>query len=155
MNATKIDVTRAAQQIYKDMKMGADSILTLLSKVDEEGIRIEMTAQMEGYLSFADRAEQMLKSVNAKAEEESFLTKMSAKMGMTMNTMKDNTKSHIAEMMIEGSTMGITDVTRILHQVTEGDTSEENCTSVRDLRALAEEIIAFEQKNIETMKAHL
>ena len=34
--------------IYKDMKMGADSIINLLPKVEDEKIKAHMTEQLDG-----------------------------------------------------------------------------------------------------------
>ena len=63
------------------------------------------------------------------------------------------TASHIAEMIIEGSTMGITDQTRILHELDRTDPEgDPNYGAVRDLAA---EIVGFEEAQIEKMKAYL
>ena len=69
-------------------------------------------------------------------------------MGIQMNTLTDTTVSHMAEMMIQGSTMGITDMTKKVREF-EGD----GCPD-RALR-LGRDLISFEQENIEKLKAFL
>ena len=90
----------------------------------------------------------MLAREGEEAKEESFLTKMGAKMGMAMNTMMDSTTSHLAEMMIEGATMGVTDMTKLVREYENSNCSEEALS-------LAKEIIGFQEKTVEKMKAYL
>ena len=87
-----------------------------------------------------------LQSLGEDAKEENFITKMSAKMGTAFNTMMDDSPSHIADMMIQGSTMGITDMTKKLSELDEADAGA---------KELAEEYIGCEQKHIESMKKYL
>ena len=39
--------------LYKNVKMGADSIIDLMPKVSDKGLREEMTAELEHYEGFA------------------------------------------------------------------------------------------------------
>ena len=59
---------------------------------------------------------------------------------------RDHSPSAIAEMVIQGSTMGITKMTRRLHRY-DGNN--------RDIVHLAKQQIATEQNNIEEMKSFL
>ena len=144
--------TEAWKQIYKNMKMGADSLLDIMGKVKDETLRVELTKHMEGYLSFAEKAKSHVKEASEEAKEENILTRMAAKMGMAMNTVVDSTTSHLAEMVIEGSTMGVTEMTKILNSIgrTEGEDKD-----FAEVKSTLKEIIAFEEKNIAQMKAHL
>ena len=74
------------------------------------------------------------------------MVRMGAKMGIAFNTMLSVTTSHIAELMIEGSNMGITDTTKLLNNY-----KTEDSDAVR----LAREVVAFEERNIEIMKGFL
>ena len=144
--------TEAWKQIYKNMKMGADSLLDIMGKVKDETLRVELTKHMEGYLSFAEKAKSHVKEASEEAKEENILTRMAAKMGMAMNTVVDSTTSHLAEMVIEGSTMGVTEMTKILNSI---ERNENAAQDFSEAKSVLQEIIAFEEKNIERMKAHL
>lgn len=134
--------------IYKNVKMGSDSIITLMPKVDDAAFRTALTDQLSGYEKFASEAEKQLTPYGIKPKEETMMKKMSAKVGIAMNTMADASTSHLAEMLIQGSTMGITDMTKRVREF-EGDGCPEQALKVgRDL-------ITFEQKNIEKMKKFL
>lgn len=134
--------------LYKSLKMGADSILALLPKVHDEGLRTVMTVQLGGYDKLAARATEGLAKYGGSPKEENIVTKLSAKMGMAMNTMADTTSSHIAEMMIEGSTMGMTDAGK---QASEYENKHAAGEAIR----FAREIVSFEEGNIENLKKYL
>ena len=78
-------------------------------------------------------------------KEENLLTKLSSKMGVMMNTMIDATSSHIAQMIIEGCSMGITELIKAIHAHDEKDDAEK----------LAREVVSFEESCTENMKKYL
>ena len=135
-------------EIYKNAKMGADSIINLLPKVKDDGMRSAMTMQLDGYERYAARAQKELEARGVEAKEENVMMRLSARFGMAFNTMLDSTTIHIAEMMIEGSNMGITDMTKLLNnfEVRNGDSE-----AVR----LAREVVRFEEHNLEMLKPYL
>ena len=133
-------------EIYKNAKMGADSIINLLPKVSDDALRSAMTMQLDGYEKYAARAARALEGRDVTPKEETLMVRLSAKMGMAFNTMISTSTSHIAEMMIEGSNMGITDMTKLVNNY---DTQDSE--AVR----LAREIISFEEHNIEILKRYL
>lgn len=61
--------------------------------------------------------------------------------------MKDHSASNIAAMLIQGSSMGITEAVQKLNRY-EGETE-------KDIRKLMEELKKFEERNIEELKAYL
>jgi len=154
MQATTTSVSDAAAQIYKNVKMGSSSITDLLPKVTDERLRAEMMTHLEGYERFASEAKALLDAEHKEAKEASAFTRISAKMGTAMNTMMDSTASHIAEMLIEGSTMGITDQMRILHELDRGAKAEDDPNYKKAMR-LAADVISFEEAQIEKMKKYL
>ena len=149
MQQTKETITEEAflDAIYKNAKMGADSIINLLPKVEDDAMRSVMTAQLDGYERYAACAARALKKKGVEPREENIMTRFSAKMGMAFNTMLDSTGTHIAEMMLEGSNMGIVDLTRLLNHYSPTQDSE----AVR----LAREAVRFEEGNLEQLKRYL
>ena len=108
MEKTMTAQCEIAAKMYKNMKMGSDSITKLLDKVQDGQLKSRMMKQMNGYEGFAAKAKMMLSDNGEEAKEESPMTKFWATVGMKMNTLMDSSKSHIAEMMIRGTVMGIT-----------------------------------------------
>ena len=110
------DEVYAFEEIYKNVKMGADSIINLLPHVKNDTVRSLMTQQLDGYEKYAHRAATALEERGGTPKEENLLTRVSARIGMAFSTLVDSTTSHIAQMMIEGSNMGITELTRLQNE---------------------------------------
>ena len=136
------------EELYKNIKMGSDSIINLMPKVSGGELRDEMTAELNRYEEFAKRIADMLYDEGETPREENIMTKMMSKVGMAMNTMMDSTDSHIAQMMIEGATMGVTENTKLLRQYENKGCSEKSMS-------LAKETIKFMEDTVERMKAYL
>lgn len=134
--------------IYENVKMGADAIINLLPKVEDSRLKSDMSVQMSGYEKFAAQAREELKGLGIEAEEKGFMAKAMAKIGMQMNTMVDTSSSHIAEMMIQGSNMGIIEMNKCINACERGRCED---GAVK----LAREILTFEEKNLERMKQYL
>lgn len=134
--------------LYKNVKMGADSIIDLLPKVSDTSMREELTAELEHYEKFAKDIRQLLFDMGEEPKEESFMTKAMTKMGISFNTMMDSTVSHIADIMIQGATMGVTDTTKLVRE-------HENTACSEAALSLARETIRYEEESIERLKKFL
>lgn len=135
-------------ELYKNVKMGSDAIVNILPKVEGKELRQELTAELNRYEEFAKEIANEIISSGDDPKEDNILAKLGAKMGMAMNTMMDSTDSHIAQMMIEGATMGITENTKLIHEY-----ENKNC-SERSLK-LARQTVAFMEDSVERMKNYL
>jgi hypothetical protein len=136
------------EQLYKNVKMGSDSIVKLLSKVSDGNFKTDLTDQLNGYDSFAAKAKKRLKELGAEAKEENPMVKLWSSIGMTFSTLTDSTDSHIAQMVAEGSTMGITDGIKLLRDYENTSVSESSLKLVRD-------VISFEERNLERAKSYI
>ena len=134
--------------MYKNVKMGADSIIDILDKAKDKPFREELTAQIERYEEYASKIGKMICDDGNTPKEENLMAKMSAKVGMAMNTMTDSSTSHLAQMVIEGATMGTTELTRLIRE-------HENTNCSESTLKLARDVVKFEEATIETMKKFL
>ena len=66
-----------------------------------------------------------------------FVKKTMMTMGVKMNAMKDDSRSHIAEMMIKGTVMGITELGELLSSNSQA--SEEVLNFANELKSIEEE----------------
>ncbi|MGM9631463.1 MAG: hypothetical protein ACI3XL_00020 [Eubacteriales bacterium] len=136
------------QDIYSNVKMGSESIINLLPKIKDDDMKTFMTAQLNQYEKYAKNVKDKLIMQGVEPKEPNMMSKVSAKIGMEMKSMQDSTTSHMAEMMVQGSTMDVTD---LLQKVS----TYENLPECKKSVALAKEIVDFEEKNIEKMKQFL
>ena len=145
---TKTATADLLQSVYKNVKMASDSILNVMPKIKNEKLKHEMTVQLSTFDAFASRTAKLLAKEGVKPTEEGTVTKLTSKWGTMVNTMIDSTASHIAEMMIEGATMGVNDMIKQLREA-------ENGTASEDSLQLARDVCAFEERIVEEMKAYL
>ncbi len=148
MQQLKTKEAELVEQVYKNVKMGSDSIIKLLPKVSDGKFKTDLTDQLDGYERLASKAKEKLRKIGVEAKEENVMTKFWASMGMTMQTMTDSTDSHIAQMVAEGSNMGITDSIKLLRDY-------ENTSVSEDALSLVREVIEFEENNLERAKSYI
>ena len=135
-------------KMYKNVKMGSDSMVNILPKVKDEALKAELTSQLDKYEYYSKQVAGMIYDEGGTPKEENILTKAGSKIGIEMNTMMDSTPSHLAEMVIEGATMGMTDMTKILREY-------ENKSCSESAIKLAKEIAQFEDKSVDALKKYL
>jgi hypothetical protein len=146
----KSSTVELLERLYKNIRMGADSIMALLPKLDKEatGLRSDLTVQLDGYEKFSSRINTLLREDGEKTEGDNLWNKMTAKVGVTMSTLTDTTMSHLADMVIQGSTTDMNESIKLLREFENTDASEAALSLVRD-------IISFEERNIEQLKGYL
>ena len=136
------------EQIYKNVKMGADSIIKIIPKATDGRFKTDLTDQLNGYEGIATKARARLKELGVEAKEENPMTRLWASIGVTMGTITDSSDSHLAQMVAEGSNMGVTDGIKLLRDYENSDVSE---TALK----LAREVISFEENNLERAKRYI
>jgi len=88
----------------------------------------------------------MLELKKASPEDINAMAKMGSKTMTMMKTMKDDSEEHLAEMMYQGSAMGVTKIIRNMREFTGND---------KEVRALAQRLLETEERNMEQMKKFL
>jgi hypothetical protein len=107
-----------------------------------------LTKQIDGYESLARRIKKRLCDKGLEAKEENVMVKLWSSVGMAMNTLMDSSDSHLAQLIAEGSTMGITDGIKLLRDYENTEVSEEALD-------IAREVIKFEERNLEIAKGYI
>ena len=79
-------------------------------------------------------------------KEVSPIQKAMSWMGVQMNTLKDNSDSKIAEILIQGNNMGVVKGTKLLHEDDELDST---------VRSILSDFISLQQQNIDSLKRYL
>ncbi|MBR3928265.1 MAG: hypothetical protein IKJ65_04600 [Clostridia bacterium] len=127
-------------------RMGAEAVSMLLNKTDDEGMRETMLSQKAMYEKFDREGEKMLTDAGQRIKKQGPLARAGTWMGIQMDTMIDNSPSHLADMLIQGSTMGVIEITRAKSENPEADGE-----AVR----LADAYLTEENENIEKLKKYL
>ena len=137
------DTQKLLQSIVENARTGLDACEQLMNKTKDPGLRDRLMSQRAQYQSFQQDAERALSAAGAKPHAKNPMGRVGMWMGIQMNTLTDDSASHIAEMLIEGATMGIVEMTRDRNSLTEADANAQG---------IASSFIAAQQENIEAMK---
>lgn len=142
----KKDDAEILREVQKNAEMAIKAIDTISNKVYDDDLALQLSRQSLKYSEIHNRALDQLLDGKAEPFRSNHLSEMMLSGGIQARTLLDTSTGHIAEMMIQGSTMGITGMTKALnhHGNAEKMTME-----------LASELVDFEEKNIERMKKFL
>ena len=119
-------------EIYRNCQLALQSITNILPETQDEALKSEIKAQHEEYERVSGKAAQLAKNKGIELTEPGVMKKVMMWGSIKMNTMKDDTRSHIAEMMIQGTVMGITALRASLSDA-ENDCDEEIISLLKDL----------------------
>lgn len=132
--------------IYQNTKMGEESIDAVLPAVHDNELANIIEAQRNGYTELSLKAHKQLIKHGEDVKDNSAFTKATLFAGVKLNTLTDKSSSHISEMMIQGSNMGVIDLTKKLNEYEEISP---------DVRGLVDEVVQFEQNSIQQLKNFL
>ena len=137
-----------AEEMYKNVTMGADAYVYMLPHVEDSRLKTDMTAALCYYEKLTGKIKEAAEEAGANLRESGMMAKMATRAGIAMNTVTDKTTSHIAEMLIEGCTMSVTTATKLKNHY--GDK-----TDLCHLVELCADWAKFEEEHIERLKAYL
>lgn len=133
-------------EAYRTSRMAQDSINTVLSKIYDEDLALDLNHQAVRFMSFENRAAEKMREANGQPREEKAFEKAKNWTSMQANTLFHTSTEHMANLMIEGNAKAITDMMK---------TIKANMGAKREYCELAEELMDFEEKNISKLKSYL
>lgn len=133
-------------EISKAAKMGMESISFVMQKVGDENMKENLSTQYSQYGKIADRVNIEFEKYGEVPDESPFGTKMMSYIGTELNTIKDKSNSHIAEIMIQGGNMGIIECQKLLNHNPQADEPVKN---------ILNDFVTMQKNNIEKMKVFL
>ena len=134
-------------EIYRNAQLALQSIADILPQVDDEEVKTELSAQHEEYEKFSAKAAMLAKDKGLEVKDPSMFKKMMMWGSIKMNSMMDNSRAHIADMMLQGTLMGITALRK--------SASETCIEGADDVLELLDEMIAAEERFEKKWKEYL
>lgn len=139
--------TELLQFVHKNAEMGCGTIPKVLEMVEEPELRRTLNRQLEEYSQIAGEAEQAIRLRGGTPQNPGQLSEAMSDLALKAKTMTNQSASHIAEMMIKGSTMGTVQMTKRIHDLKDkGD---------QEAVELAERLLKTEENNIQQLKSFL
>ena len=137
---------KALNDIYKNAHIALQSISDLLPQVDDEGIKAELKEQYDGYEKIIGKISTCMAESNVEPKDINVFKKAMMWGSIKMKTMFNNSKNQVAEMMIKGTVMGITELTAMKNEQTNLDTG---------VVELLDELLALEEDYEQRLKKFL
>lgn len=136
--------------VYREIQKNTDTAMKTIDvisgKVYDDDLALQISKQSLRYSEIHNEASRQLMEGKAERYQSTALSDALLKTGIHYNTLLNTSTGHIAELMIKGSSNGILEMEKALkHNERAGERPV----------ALAQELIDFEQKNIETLKKYL
>ncbi len=137
----------ALAEIYRNAQLALQSISNILPAVEDETLRDILSRQHESYEHFSAKASILARDMGIELKDPNPMKKMMMWGSIKMSTMTDNSRSHIAEMMVQGTVMGITAL-----KATAGDVPVDGNDKII---ALLDEMIKAEEEFEKVWKEYL
>ena len=102
--------------IYQNSQMGVDTLEQLMDITEDEKLQAQLEKQLEGYRKFHSEAREILNRNGYDEKGLGTFEKIRTYLMVNLQTLADDSTSHIAKMLIQGSSMGITEAVKKLHQ---------------------------------------
>jgi hypothetical protein len=93
-------------EVYRNAHLALQSISDILPQVEDQDVIAELENQHEEYERFAARAAMLARDKGIELKEPNAFKKAMMWGSIKMNTLTDNSRSHIADMMVQGTVMG-------------------------------------------------
>lgn len=133
-------------EAYRSSKKAQEAINTVISKVYDEDLALDLNRQALRFQNFEDRVTEKIRDASSRPEEETAVGRAMHWTALQANTMLNTSTEHVAELMIEEQADRITDLMKAV---------KKNKGARKDYCELAEELMDFEEKNIRCLKNYL
>ncbi len=133
-------------EINKGIKMGMDSISTISEKVGDNNFKDDLLFQYDKYNEILNRVNSELKNYDDFPKELPPIQKTMGFIDIQISTLNDKSNSHIAEMLIKGTNMGIIEGVKLKNR---NPDIEPNISNILD------DFIQFQENNVEKLKKYL
>ena len=142
----KKDDQEILKEVQKNTGMAMKAIDYISSKIYDDNLSIQVAKEAIKYSELYNKATEALIKERVPSYKSSGFKDLMLKSAINSNTLFNTSTGHIAELMIQGSNRGLTDMWKAInHHENAGNISME----------IAKELMDFEEKNIEYLKQYL
>jgi hypothetical protein len=132
--------------VYDTAQMGEKAIGFLQEKVGDQSLRGDLQTQYRQYADISNKVENEMGKKGKMPKQTNPVSQAGLWSGIQVNTLVNRSSDHIASMMIQGSMMGVIEMSRALKEFS--DVAQES-------KNLGQELIQMEENNVQRMKQYL
>ncbi len=134
-------------EVNKGATMGMDAISYVSKKVADDEFKGVLDTEYRKYKKISQRVNDLYSNYSDKEPHETnAMNKMMTWYGVQMNTMMDDTTSKLAELLMQGTNMGIIEGRRLLNQ---------NSVLESDVENILNDFVVMQEDSVETLKKYL
>lgn len=139
-------LTKLIDEAYKNMRMGSFAIDAIITKIEDKDLENLLRKQNKFYLETTKKIEKISKDFKHEPADINIFLKGSSFASIKIKTMMNNETPKIASMLIEGTTMGITEMIKA-----QSDYPANN----EEVQKITNEIVSNEEEFVESLKRFL
>ncbi|MCI9015689.1 MAG: hypothetical protein HFJ53_00760 [Clostridia bacterium] len=133
-------------ELHKGAKMGMDSISFVSEKVGDVNFKDNLSFQYNQYGDILDTVNSIYQKHGIIPNDNNMKDKIMSWSGIQMNTISDKSNSHIADMLIQGTTMGIIEGRKLLNHNPDAD---------KEIVDVLNSFVKMQENNVEKLKTFL
>ena len=140
------ETVQLLQDVVRNARTGQNAVEHLMQKAETGSMRDELIREKEDYAVTRRESERALENAGGRAEPIGPLARAGMWAGLEMETLADRSNAHIAEIVIQGATMGVIEMTKALNSY------DGAAATARDL---ASRFVVQQNETIDRQKAFL
>lgn len=135
-----------ADRVYENVRMASYAIDCIIEKIENPELAELIRKQNEFYLSAVTKTENYAKENGFELKDISPMLKGMSYVSIKMKTIMNNDSPKLAEMLIQGTTMGVTDTLKAITEFK--NANEEICIMAKD-------VVNHEEEFVDSLKTFL
>ena len=137
---------KVLDEVNKGCTMGMDSLKDILDKAEGKTFKETLERHYKKYEKLSEKIKELYDEYSEEnPQETTAMEKTMTWYGIQMRTMTDNSTSKLAELLMQGTNMGIIEGRKILNHK-DVDT---------EVKSIVEEFVKIQEKNVEELKEFL
>ena len=137
---------KAINDVYKNAHLALQSISDILPSVEDEDLKKELREQYEGYEKIIGELSTYMAEKGVEPKDVNFFKKAMMYGSIKMKTVMNNSRNQIADMMIKGTVMGISELTAMKNESSNLD---------EDVLNFVEKLLSLEEEYEQRLKNYL
>ena len=137
---------KLVNKAYENVRMASYAIDCIMERIENPELAELLRKQNKFYLDLTKEIEDIAKSKGVELEDIGMMAKAASYVSIKMKTMVDNDSSKLSEMLVQGTTMGITDSLKAKRAY---PTEDERLTEVMD------RLVSHEEEFVDSLKTFL
>lgn len=140
------NTTKLLDEAYKNVRMASFAIDCIIDKIEDQSLEDLLRKQNDCYLNYVEKLEKLSEELKHKPKDVNIMLKGMSFASIKTKSMMNNETPHLAEMLVQGTTMGITDTLKA---------KSEFASNNHKLNEITDEIVNCEEKFAESLKNFL